>query len=272
MVVSILGCGWYGKALAADLLKKGTIVKGSATSPEKLEVLDSLRILPYLAIFDSKEKTVDPGFFKCDVMVISVPPRLKAGEDGEYLAKIQQAINACMQYGVKKIIYISSTGVYGEVNHEVSELDDPKPDTASGLILFEAEQHFQKETSFKTTVIRFGGLIGPGRHPGRFFAGKSNIPNGLAPVNLIHQDDCVGITTAIIDQDTFGYLFNGCSPDHPAKAAYYREMAEKANLPAPQFINELKNRKIVNSNNVPGILKYEFKFKKLKDYTFDAIT
>jgi nucleoside-diphosphate-sugar epimerase len=270
MVVSILGCGWYGKALAADLLKKGTIVNGSATSPEKLEVLGSLGILPCLAIFDSTENTVDPGFFKCDVLIISIPPRLRAGEGGEYLAKIRQVINACIRYGVKKIIYISSTGVYGEHNHEVNELDDPKPDTAAGLILFEAEQLFRNETFFKTTIIRFGGLIGRGRHPGRFFAGKTNVPNGLAPVNLIHQDDCVGITTAIIDQDTFGYLFNGCSPDHPAKAAYYRGMAEKANLPAPQFINELINWKIVNSNNVPGILKYEFKFEKLKDYTFEV--
>jgi nucleoside-diphosphate-sugar epimerase len=268
MVVSILGCGWYGKALAADLLKTGTIVNGSATSPEKLEVLGSSGILPYLTIFDSEEKTVDPDFFKCEVLVISIPPKLKAGEGVVYLKKIQQVIYSCIQYHVKKVIYISSTGVYGEVNQEVNELDDPKPDTASGLILFEAEQLFRKETSFKTTIVRFGGLIGPGRHPGRFFAGKTNIPNGQAPVNLIHQSDCVAITMAVIDQDAFGCLYNACSPDHPEKATYYSEMTAKANLPAPGFFNELKRWKVVNSVNLKAELKYEFKFKKLNDYIF----
>ncbi|BAU54702.1 SDR family oxidoreductase [Mucilaginibacter gotjawali] len=268
MVVSILGCGWYGKALAADLLKTGTIVNGSATSPEKLETLGNSGILPYLVKFDNEQKAFDPTFFKCEVMVISIPPRLKAGEGSGYLSKIQQIINACIEYHVKKIIYISSTGVYGEYNREVNELDDPRPDTASGLILWEAEQLFRKETSFKTSVIRFGGLIGPGRHPGRFFAGKTNIPNGLAPVNLIHQSDCVGITMAVIDQDAFSYLYNACSPDHPAKAAYYAELTSKANMPAPGFINELKSWKVVNSVNLKAELKYEFKFKKLNDYTF----
>ena len=89
MVVSILGCGWYGKALAADLLKTGTIVNGSATSPDKLEALVNSGILPYLVKFDNEQTSFDPTFFKCDVMVISIPPRLKAGEGGGYLSKIQ---------------------------------------------------------------------------------------------------------------------------------------------------------------------------------------
>jgi len=270
MVVSILGCGWYGKALAANLLKNGHFVKGSGTSPEKLEALSSLGVLPHLLKFDTSEDTCDPVFFKCDVLVISIPPKLKTGEGGEYLSKIQHIITACIQYQVKKVIYISSTGVYGEYNSEVNEFADPKPDTASGLALHNAEQLFQKESLFKTTVIRFGGLIGPGRHPGRFFAGKTNIPNGLAPVNLIHQSDCVAITMTIIGNDAFGFLFNACSPDHPAKSEFYSAMAVKANLPTPQFINELKNWKVVNSANLSKILGYEFGMKQLKDYSFEG--
>lgn len=268
MVVSILGCGWYGKALAESLLKNKVTVKGSATSPGKLDVLGCLGILPYLVKFDKAENTVDPVFFYCDVLVISIPPKTKAGEGESYLPKIQQIIKACVQYQVKKVIYISSTGVYGEYNSGVDELTDPNPDTPAGLILFDAEQLFKQEISFQTTIIRFGGLIGPGRHPGRFFAGKSGIPNGLAPVNLIHLSDCVGISTAVINQDAFGCIFNACSPDHPAKGAYYSEMAAKANLPAPEFVDERISWKTVNSNNLAAILKYEFKFKKLKDYTF----
>jgi len=268
MVVSILGCGWYGKALAAALIKNGVSVKGSATSPEKLALLDELGILPCLVQFDADQQSFDPAFFLSDVLVVSIPPKLRSGEGDGYLSKIRQIIAACVHCQVKKIIYVSSTGVYGEHNHAVNDIDDPKPDTASAVVLFDAEQLFRKETSFKTTIIRFGGLIGAGRHPGRFFAGKTNIPNGLAPANLIHQSDCVGITMAVINQDAFGYLFNACSPDHPEKGTYYSEMAAKAGLPAPQFINELKSWKVVNSVTLTAVLNYEFKFKKLKDYTF----
>jgi len=58
--------------------------------------------------------------------------------------------------------------------------------------LYRSEQLFHENTNFQTTVIRLAGLIGPGRNPARFFAGKTNIPNGNAPVNLIHLDDCIG--------------------------------------------------------------------------------
>jgi len=256
MVISILGCGWYGEALAVALLRNGTTVKGSVTSAIKFERLRALNVQPYVIRFDSTSQIIDPAFFECDIMVICITPKLKTGGEQTYLHKIRCIIQTCVQYGVKKVIYVSSTGVYGDHNSEVNELNHPKSDTASGSILAEAEELFSGEPGFKTTILRFGGLIGPGRHPGRFFAGKINIPNGQAPVNLIHQQDCVAITERIIEQDAFGNLFNAVSPDHPIKSAFYREMSAKTSLPQPEFIDELKNWKIVNSINLSKILGY----------------
>ncbi len=259
MVVSILGCGWYGKALAVTLIDKGFNVKGSATSPDKLPSLFSLSVLPYVVRFDTDSQSFDAAFFECDVLVISVPPKFRRGESADYLPKIRRIIQVILKYQIKKVIYISSTGVYGETNTEVNELDDPQPDTPSGEILLEAERLFEAETEFKTAIIRFGGLIGAGRDPGRFFAGKTAIPNGKAPVNLIHLGDCVGITDAVIERNAFGHLFNACSPSHPRKADFYREASFKARLELPEFIDELNNWKIVNSVNLHRILHYQFK-------------
>jgi nucleoside-diphosphate-sugar epimerase len=136
--------------------------------------------------------------------------------------------------------------VYSEQNKELNELSDPKPNTPSGVILFEAEELFRQQTAFETTIIRFGGLIGPGRDPGRFFAGKKEIPNGLAPVNMIHQDDCVGLTMAVLAKDVFGYTLNACTPHHPPKSAFYTQAAAKAGLEQPEFIPELKEWKIIS--------------------------
>jgi nucleoside-diphosphate-sugar epimerase len=270
MTVSILGCGWYGKALAKALIENGMSVKGSTTSAEKLENLSDNGIIPYQIKFGSAFEVFDPAFFECDVLVISIIPKFRSGEEQDYNLKLNRIIEVITRYKIKKVIYVSSTGVYGDRNNEVNELTDPKPDSDSGLLLAEAEKLFQWENLFKTTIIRFAGLVGPGRHPGRFFAGKENIPNGKSPVNLIHLDDCIGITSSIIKQNAFGYLFNACSPDHPAKADFYRHVAQQGKFAIPQFIDELNGWKLVNSIYVPTILDYHFKVANWQDCDFNV--
>lgn len=271
MIVSILGCGWYGKALAKELLKKDVTIKGSATSTEKLDGLRAIGINPYVVQVNAGQIKYDADFIKCDAFVISVPPGLKKGEGAAYLSKIKHIIDAVLQNRIRKVIYISSTGVYGNHNKTVTENDTPNPDNESGKILLEAENLFRDESDFKTTIIRFGGLVGPGRHPGRFFAGKKDIPNGLAPINMIHLDDCVGIADAIIEQDALGYLFNACSPDHPSKEDFYKDTALKGGYAPPQFLHELNTWKIVESCNLKSILNYSFKIPNWKDCSFDTL-
>jgi nucleoside-diphosphate-sugar epimerase len=266
MTVSILGCGWYGLALAKTLVANGITANGSTTSAGKMATLTVEGVNPFLIDLSADHTNYDPRFFTCDILVISIPPKSRSGEGAEYVPKLQRVINAIHQYGVKKVILISSTGVYADKGKEVNELTNPQPDTASGIILFEAEELFRQQTAFKTTIIRFGGLIGPGRDPGRFFAGKKAIPNGLAPVNMIHQDDCVGLTLAILDKDAFGYTFNACTPHHPPKFVFYTQAAAKSGLVAPEFLQELKEWKIISSQNVDSILGYQYQIENWYDW------
>jgi nucleoside-diphosphate-sugar epimerase len=256
--ISILGCGWYGLALAKTLLQMGLKVKGSTTSPQKTEALAAEGIDPYLVNFAANSETYQDGFFNCDTLLIAIPPKARAGEGADFIPKIKGMIKAIIHHQIKKVIFISSTSVYADLNTEVDENTAPQPNTESGKILFAAENLLKDETVFETTIIRFAGLIGPGRNPGRFFAGKKNIPNGEAPVNLIHLDDCIGLTKAILSKDAFGCLFNGCSPDHPTKSQFYTRAAINAGLEKPEFIYELKEWKIVNSVNAGLILDYHF--------------
>ncbi|MEO6980494.1 MAG: SDR family oxidoreductase [Mucilaginibacter sp.] len=269
MVISILGCGWYGKALAKVLLANGFIVKGSATSAEKITSLSDIGISTFLVDFKGDSETYNPDFFNCDVLIISIPPKTRQGEGSDYLPKLKRIIDTAKKHRVNKVIYISSTAVYGDNNTEVTELNPPEPDTESGRILREAEGLFSGETAFETTILRFAGLVGPGRHPGRFFAGKKDIPNGPAPVNLIHLDDCIGITTALIKQNAFDQVFNGVSPHHPAKSSFYREASLQAGLVAPEFIERLDSWKLIDSVNVPGILNYNFVVPDWNGCTFN---
>jgi len=268
MTTGILGCGWYGKALAIALINNGHRVKASTTSPEKLATLSESGIDPYLVNFKAGEENYNPDFFACDVLVISIPPRARHGEGSDYLPKIQRIIDAAVRHDVKNIIYISSTAVYGESCSALTEADIPKPDTESGQILLQAVNLFAKQPALNTTIIRFGGLVGPGRHPGRFFAAKKDVPNGKAPVNLIHLDDCIGISQAVINQNKFGLTINGVAPHHPEKMTFYRNVTTQAGLEVPQFIYELNAWKIIDSAVLRQELGYQFRVSNWGDCIF----
>ena len=51
--ISILGCGWLGLPLARQLIKLGYSVKGSTTSPEKIQILKGSQIDGYNREFRS---------------------------------------------------------------------------------------------------------------------------------------------------------------------------------------------------------------------------
>ncbi|MDT3401072.1 SDR family oxidoreductase [Mucilaginibacter terrae] len=264
-IISILGCGWYGLAVGNALAQVGYSIKGSTTSPERFDELEAALIHPYQVNITGSAAVYDNDFFNCDTLIISIPPKLRKGEHEEYLLKIEQLIAVLKKHHVKQLIFISSTGVYPEVNAEVDEDTPIQPDSGSSKVLLSAENLFKQETGFLTSIIRFGGLVGPGRHPGRFFAGKTGVANGRAPVNLIHLHDCIGITEAILQHQAYGHVFNACTPNHPQKQEFYILAAKHAGLPLPSFNDELGNWKIVNCKSSQLLLNYDYTVKNWAD-------
>lgn len=217
--ISILGCGWYGLAMAKELVANGYTVKGSTTSEDKLETLRKFNIKPFLINFDGEGSTYDANFFDCDVLIISIPP--KRNVQADYPNKIQNIALAAKKNKVKHIIFISSTGIFQNGNFIVDEETTPEPNTNAGKALFTAEEVLKATRTFITTIIRFAGLIGPERNLAKHFAGRTDIANGSAPINLIHLTDCIGITKAIIEQKAFGNIYHGVTPSHPSKKDFY---------------------------------------------------
>lgn len=255
--VSILGCGWFGLALAKDLVAKGYIVNGSTTTPQKLRSLSENDINPFLINFTAEHIRADEGFFLADAIFICIPPKRNSNELNNYPDKIKAILEAA-KGKTPKVILISSTSVYSDENKPVNENSETNPDTDSGRVVLLAEQILKDYNPDDFTIIRFAGLIGPDRNPGRFFAGKKNVANGLAPVNLIHQKDAVGIAESILSKEAFGRIYNASSPEHPTRKDFYIKAAKESALEEPEFLEEKQNWKIVESLNVPGYLDYEF--------------
>lgn len=125
------------------------------------------------------------------------------------------------------------------------------PVTESGKQLVEAENIFLNDKSLQTTILRFGGLIGPNRHPITMLSGKKGLSNGNEPVNLIHLNDCIHLIKTVLENNWWNQIFNGVYPDHPLKSDYYSHMADKNMLPRPQYLQHksIKSRKIILSRN-----------------------
>jgi nucleoside-diphosphate-sugar epimerase len=260
--ISILGCGWLGMPLAKSLLEKGFSIKGSTTSFEKISALESNGIQPFqIELSETEIKgEIDSFLNNSEMLIVDIPPKLRSVSSENFVKKIQNLIPFIEKAKIEKVIFISSTSVYSDDNAVVTETIKPNPDTESGKQLLATEILLQSNENFKTTVVRFGGLIGEDRHPIHFLAGRKNIENSEAPINLIHQEDCIGIIEALIEQDCFGESFNAVAPFHPTRKEYYTQKALEQNLPLPEFDQtKISIGKTILSDRLGNTLDYKFK-------------
>ncbi|PZO29267.1 MAG: NAD(P)-dependent oxidoreductase [Flavobacteriaceae bacterium] len=268
MNISILGCGWLGFPLAKSLLQKGFLVKGSTTTMEKMSVLENAGIDSYLLALSEEEiiGDIDNFLSNSQILIIDIPPKLRGNSNENFVAKIQNLIPFIEKSSVEKVIFVSSTSVYSDAISIdlITEKTIPNPDTESGKQLLEAEKILQNNSNFKTTIVRFGGLIGEDRHPIKFLAGRENLENPDGPINLIHQLDCIGILEGILEKNCFGEIFNAVAPFHPSRKVYYSKKAQELNLPLPKF-DESKPSvgKTISSEKVSTVLGYEFQRPEL---------
>ncbi|GAB3195752.1 nucleoside-diphosphate-sugar epimerase [Pontibacter aydingkolensis] len=261
-VISVLGCGWLGLPLAEQLVRSGYTVKGSTTSPEKLELLQQKGIEPYLLNLSGENQQIHSinQFLEADVLVLNIPPKLRSDGGKGYLQQMHTLVKALLESSITRILFVSSTSVYQDLNRIVTEedisfTDELEPDN----MLLQAERLFQEREDFVTTIVRFGGLVGGDRHPGRFLAGKKHLPNGDAPVNMIHLDDCVAILSRIIEQDKWGQVYNACADSHPLRKDFFPKAAENLGLAPPEFDDMKETRfKLIKSQKMKDDLAYVF--------------
>lgn len=264
--ISILGCGWLGLPLGKYLISKGFTVNGSVTDTDKFGLLRDAGISPYrIVLNETVAIVVDKTFFDCDVLIIAIPPRRTCHIERIFPATIAQSIPFILQSGLAKVLFISSTSVYPDKNQLAKEDDTLVPDKESGRALLLSENLLNSLTDFQTTILRFGGLIGADRNPARFLL-KSSVPVPNSPVNLIHQDDCIGIISAIIEQDLWGETLNACSPEHPLKKDFYGRAAQISGLPEPLISEKPEAYKLVDSSKLIRLLNYRFKYQSPIDY------
>ncbi|MCG9731279.1 SDR family oxidoreductase [Shewanella sp. Isolate13] len=235
--VCIVGCGWFGLPLAQALVAGGVKVFGSKRLQTEALSLQKLGINGFRLDLDdelplSQEHTEVEEALAADCLVINIPPGLRNAPDAylQRLAKLKQLIAA---NSYKKIVFVSTTGVYPQQDKVLSEQDACAHSEVSDKLL-QAEALFSDLAN--SVTVRFAGLVGPNRHPGRFLAGKTGLPEASAAVNLVHLNDCILAVSTLLFNEASRGVYNVCAPLHPTRQAFYRQAARELGLVEPQFL------------------------------------
>ncbi len=253
--ITVIGCGWLGLPLAVSLVKKNHTVFGTTTSINKIPYLKELGISSFvLDLSEPIEKNKIEFLNQSDLVIINIPPSKLKGQKSysDYLLEFVKLTQTST-----KIILISTTGVYPDAIQIADEsyefkLEDLEKETV------QAEIKLKDFLANRLTIIRLAGLIGADRHPVKFLAGKKDIPNGNAPINLIHQDDAIGIINKVIAENYWGEIINGCYPSHPVKSKYYMNKAISLDLVPPLFLNQGEKFKKVSEKKSIRDLNYSY--------------
>jgi nucleoside-diphosphate-sugar epimerase len=152
---------------------------------------------------------------------------------------------------VKRVVYISTTGVYGPAGGEwVDEQTPPDPQRDGGRASLAAEQILAAHPLGKHSVIlRLAGLYGPGRvpHLDKLRAGEPLPVPHDGWLNLIHVDDAARIVVAadawLATQETVDsasaagpHIFCVADGSPVRRDDYYREAARVLGAPPPRFV------------------------------------
>ena len=113
--------------------------------------------------------------------------------------------------------------------------------------------------NFNASILRFGGLIGENRHPVNHLSGRTGVKNPEAPINLVHQEDCIAAIFKLLDKDKDNSVWNLVYPDHPTKEKYYSKISSERDLAAPEFDHsEVSKGKKISSEKIQKELGFKF--------------
>ncbi|MBC7428344.1 MAG: hypothetical protein H7336_07015 [Bacteriovorax sp.] len=220
--ICLIGCGWLGKPLAQHLILAQYQVTATTAHDKSGEF--KAAAIAYLPFDLSLESALPGPVTKANILIYTIPP-LNFSIVKSFFDKVDVD---------KKIIFTSSTSIFGKNLGDVDESFAADLTNTSSPLLLQTEEYLRLR--FKNlTIIRPGGLYGDKRHPVFFLQGKKNLTTGAELLHLVHREDCINAITAVIENDIWNETFNLVSDLRVLKKDYYIEMAKKMNLTPPEY-------------------------------------
>lgn len=280
MRVLIVGCGYVGLPLAAELARQGHEVFGlrrNAAAAAEVEAAGARLVVADVTNRADLDRL--PGPF--DWVVNCASSGGGATEDYRriYLDGNRNLVSALAGTPPKKFVYTSSTGVYGQTDGSVVKEGHPtEPAAEMARVLVEAEMlllEARKASGFPVVVLRLAGIYGPGR--GRFLRefmkNQARMEgNGERWMNMIHRDDAVGVILTALRGARAGEVFNVVDDEPVTQGTFLRWLAEElGKYPPPSVPEDAEasrkrgaTNKRVSNRKLKMELGYAFKYPNFR--------
>ena len=267
MRVLLVGCGYVGLPLGAELVRQGHQVFGLRRSTAANDELQHVGITPLQADITQPETLKNlPRDYDWVVNCVAsggggvaeyrqlylqgmrnliewlvpgsagVPPASSANEPSATCRKAT---------GAPRIVYTSSTGVYGQNDGSlVDETSPTEPATETARVLVETEKLLLvagREQNFPAMILRAAGIYGPERGYllKQFLRGDARIEGaGARTLNMIHRDDLIRAIIAALERGRAGEIYNAVDDEPVSQLEFFQWLAAKLGKPLPPTVPE----------------------------------
>jgi nucleoside-diphosphate-sugar epimerase len=281
MRVLIIGCGYVGLQLGAELVQQGHEVFGVRRSRGAEADLQPAGVKHLVADITRPEQLAalpQPWDWVVNCMSSS-----RGGlEDyrAVYLQGMRNLIGWLLAAPPQKVVYTSSTSVYGQNDGSlVTEASPTEPATETGRVLVETESvliEAARQSGLPGAILRVAGIYGPGR--GYWF---KQYVNGAAAIegdgkrllNMIHRDDVAGAAIAALQHGQPGEIYNAVDDEPMTQLGFFQWLSGSLGKPMPPFVPEeataaLKRgvtSKKVSNRRLKLELAYRFKYPTFRE-------
>jgi nucleoside-diphosphate-sugar epimerase len=234
----IVGCGYLGRRVAERWLSAGQDVTGVVHSESSAKALGTTKVRPIIADVTQPETLHNLPSADTLLFCVGYGSDSSSSRGAVYVDGFRNVLNA-VSPDVRRVIFISSTGVFAERNGGwVEEESRCEPMSESGRALFAAERVLAgHRLADRGVVLRLAGIYGPDRLPRRaeLLTGEPLAVAAGQHVNLIHVEDAASAVLAAEEraQPPRTYVI---ADGHPVdRREYLAEMARQLSLPTPRF-------------------------------------
>ena len=245
MRVLIVGCGYVGVPLGAELVRLGHEVFGLRKNPAAGNELKAVGIQPLIGDVTRPETLAKlPRDFDWVVNCVT------AGGNAEnyrevYLQGTRNLIDWLAPNPPKKFVYTSSTSVYAQNDgSQVKESSPTEPLAETSKILVETEKVLldaAAEKKFPAVILRVAGIYGPerGHWFKQFLQGTAHMEgDGACFLNMIHRDDVVGCIIAALKNGRAGEIYNAVDDEPVSQLHFFQWLAQVVDKPLPPSVPE----------------------------------
>lgn len=302
MRVLIVGCGYVGLPLGTELARLGHEVFGLRRSAVRDADLRAAGVTPLHADITRPETLgALPASFDWVVNCAATsgggvedyrrlyqhgnanliewlwPGSGRESADSSKSREVRQLTSAAT---LKKFVYTSSTGVYGQNDGSVVDETSPtEPQSDTAKVLVETENVLlaaARDAGFPAIILRVAGIYGPERGYllKQYLKGEARIEGqGGRFLNMIHRDDLISVIRAALERGIPGAIYNAADEEPVTQRTFFQWLAGQLGKPPPPTMSEdaAANRKRgatnkrVSNQRLKAELGYRFKFPTFRE-------